>query len=371
MNLLHVVPSFGLGGMERVLCSIINHTFEKYNHAVLVLYDDIEAEKWIKTQNINIHCLSRTKGQLKFLISLYKFLRKQMPDILMTYNWGATDAIWLGRLVGIKTIIHSEHGFSIDEARVTSLKRKIVRFFVYHVASQIIVVSHELSHIMKKQYFIPQKRLAFIANGINPITYSPDSLTRFEIRRSLGLQDEDFVIGFSGRLDPIKNFKLMLNIFAECVCIDKSSKLLIVGDGPERGYIEQTCREKNIDTHVLLVGKKQDVVPYLQAMDVFLLTSLREQMPMTVLEAMALALPVVATAVGELPYIIQTGQEGIVLGIHEMPEKFAMSLLELKDKQTRQSMGTASQKKIFMTFTEDTMVQHYQEVIDRLVFHSP
>jgi sugar transferase (PEP-CTERM/EpsH1 system associated) len=369
MNLLHIVPSFGLGGMERVVCAIINHTCEKYDHEVLVVYDDTEAEKWIQTQNVKIHCLDRSKNQSKFLVSLYKFLNKSKPDIMMTYNWGATDAIWLGRLIGIKKIIHSEHGFSIDEARTTSFKRNVIRFFVYHMVSQIIVVSHELKTMMKKKYLISQACIAFIANGINSKIYFPDPILRLQMRKSLGFRDEDFVIGFSGRLDPIKNFGLMLNTFAECVRRDKSCRLLIVGDGSEREYIEQTCREKNIDTHVFLVGKKQDVVPYLQAMDVFLLTSLREQMPMTVLEAMALALPVVATAAGELPYLIQQGQQGIIWGVDEKPEIFAESLLRLKDKRILQSMGTAARQKILMDFTEDVMIEHYQKVIDGLAIH--
>jgi glycosyltransferase involved in cell wall biosynthesis len=366
MKVLHVVPSFAFGGMEKVVSSIINLTSKYYEHEILVLYDNTEAKKWIKDQRILIHCLKRPKSQLKYLKILYKSLKEIMPQILMSYNWGATDAIWLGRISGIRNIIHSEHGFNIDEAKSTSWKRNIIRLLVYRMTSRIVVVSHELEKMMKDVYALREDRIQFIANGIDTEVYSPDILGRIHMRKLLGFTEENFVIGFSGRLDPVKNFDLMLEILGECVKRDKNIKLLVIGDGPERQNFEKKCQDKNLEKSVLLVGQKENVVPYLRSLDVFLLTSLREQMPMTILEAMAVALPVVSTDVGEVARLVQHGKNGMVWDVHAGPETFATSLLALRDKKTLQDMGEVSRRKIVTEFREESMVQHYQNVIDSL-----
>jgi glycosyltransferase involved in cell wall biosynthesis len=93
----------------------------------------------------------------------------------------------------------------------------------------------------------------------------------------------------------------MLDVISFCVERDNNFKLVIIGDGSEREKIEAICQEKNLREHVLLVGQQEDVLPYLRVLDVFLLTSFREQMPMAVLEAMSVGKPVISSRVGEVP----------------------------------------------------------------------
>src|SRR5262249_13408751 len=131
-------------------------------------------------------------------------------------------------------------------------------------------------------------------------------------RKRLGFTDVNMVVGFSGRLDPIKNLDLLLHIFSSGVHKNPHLRLLIVGDGPEKKRLETLCHAKDIQHSVIFTGQRENVLPYLRAMDVFLLTSLREQMPMTILEAMAVGLPVMATSVGEIPHMIDDGINGFV-----------------------------------------------------------
>jgi glycosyltransferase involved in cell wall biosynthesis len=367
MKVLHVVPSFGLGGMERIICSLINRTSYCYRHEVLVLYDKTSAREWLERSDVQITCMYRSLHQLKYLFNLYHIFQEKKPFILMSYNWGSTDAIWIARLLGLNKIIHSEHGFNIDESVSTSFKRNIMRFLVYRLSSRLIVVSHELKLLMKTQYFLNEDRVTLIENGIDTERYTPNSSERVRIRKSLGIQNDDLVIGFSGRLDPIKNFELMLEIFSEYKYSDKKFKFMIVGDGPEKEFIQKKCLEKHLEDHLLLLGEKKDVVPYLRAMDVFLLTSFREQMPMTILEAMAVALPVISTNVGEVSRIISDGQEGFVLDGKSAPSVFATTLLELRDQESRRKMGEASRRKVINAFREEQMIQQYKNLIASLV----
>jgi glycosyltransferase involved in cell wall biosynthesis len=281
----------------------------------------------------------------------------------MTYNWGAIDAIWLGRLAGIRSLIHCEHGFNVDESETTLWKRDVIRFFVYRLASKVVVVSHDIQTMLQQKYLLKASRVVQIPNGIDTAYYSPDSSDRQRIRKQLGFTDTDVVVGFSGRLDPVKNFPLLTTIFAESFRSCHQLRFLLVGDGPERTWIENCFAEKNLLRAVAFVGSQEDVLPYLRAMDVFLLTSLREQMPLTILEAMAVGIPVIASSVGEIPQIITHDLNGFVHHKQASPKVFAQSLLALLPPDRRKKMGETARKKVIEHFQQDTMVQRYETVI--------
>jgi glycosyltransferase involved in cell wall biosynthesis len=367
MKILHVIPSFGLGGMEKIICSIINHSFSQYKHIILSLDGNNRAFQWIKSSNVESLDFQKDESFSQYLKNLYKAINNASPDLLMTYNWGATDAIWLGRLVGIKNIIHHEHGFSIEEAKRTIWKRDICRFIVYRMVSALVTVSTNLRTSLQKKYWLSNNRVLLIPNGIDSDYYSPDNAMRQEMRKDLQFDDDDLVIVFSGRLDPVKNFELLLDVFERCHQVDPKVKLLIVGDGPERRKIEQLSRQKNIHIGLVMAGQRVEVLPYLRAGDVFLLTSHTEQMPLTILEAMAVGLPVIASDVGEIHHIIADGKDGFLRPTGAGVEGFAAALLSLKDASVRQIMRHAARAKIILSFQETTMIRRYQTLLDTLL----
>ena len=352
--------------MERIICSLINKTSYNYQHNVLVLYEDTTASKWISRSNVQITCMHRSPNQLKYISRLYSILKEKKPDLLMSYNWGSTDAIWIARLLGFNKIIHSEHGFNVDEATSTLFRRNMMRLLIYRMCSQIVVVSHELKSLMKTQYHLNKDRVTLIANGIDAAHYTPDLSERARTRKTHKIRQDDFVIGFVGRLDPIKNFKFMFEILSQYKTHDQKFKIMLIGEGPEKAFIQQQCSENHLENHLLLLGEKENILPFLRAMDVFLLTSFREQMPMTILEAMAVGLPIVSTHVGEAPHMITNGQEGFILDRQATPETFASTLLQFRDREKRQQMGDAARRKVVTTFREDHMVQRYENLIDHL-----
>jgi glycosyltransferase involved in cell wall biosynthesis len=368
MNIAHVVPSFGIGGMEKVICSFINQTFSQYDHRILILDGRGDAKQWIDSNSVQEIHFFKGNSSIGYLRCLFQALKDLHPDVLMTYNWGGTDAIWLGKLAGIDKIIHSEHGLNFDETSKTLWKRDSFRFLVYRLASMLITVSHEFKNIIHRRYRIDERWIKIVANGVNADYYSPDFAERMRRRNELGFSDNDFVVIFSGRLDPVKNFDLLLSIFEYCHSVDQNMKLLIIGDGPERGRIEQLCSMKGIGRDVVLLGEKREVLPFLRVADVFLLTSFREQMPLTILEAMAVGLPVVASRVGEIPNMIVNGREGFLADIDEGPEKFALAVLRLRDSATLKAMGSAARARILAEFQESVMTAKYQAIIDSLCY---
>ena len=166
-KILHVVPSFGLGGMEKIMCAVINAIPAGIEQEILALNGNWDARRWVRKDAVHYIEFSRPKGNLQFFQALYGALKKAAPQILMTYNWGSTDAIWLGRLAGVNHIIHNEHGFNIDEAVSTNWKRNIIRHFVYRISSRVVVVSKYLQQMVESQFALPSTKVPFIPNGID------------------------------------------------------------------------------------------------------------------------------------------------------------------------------------------------------------
>ena len=351
MKLLHVVPSFGLGGMEKVICAFIKDTAHSYHHIILALDNNTQAGRWLQDEKVQFLDFQKPAQRRRFFLALASALRKVHPDLLMTYNWGATDAIWLGRLAGIQHIIHSEHGFNVDEGRATLWKRDVMRFLVYRLASKVLVVSRELQTLLQRKYLLTADHVIRIPNGIDTSYYAPDPEERRRVRKQLGFTEANMVVGFSGRLDPIKNLDLLLHIFSSCVHEHPHLRLLIVGDGPEKQRLETLCHDKDIQGSVVFTGQQEHVLPYLRAMDVFLLTSLREQMPMTILEAMAVSVPVIATRVGEIPHIIDDGVNGFMHRLDDPVAVFVQSLLSLLPPPCRTRMGEAARRRLLIAFS--------------------
>ena len=349
--------------MEKVICALINGLPQIHHHEILTLDSNQEAKRWLQNQNVHFVDFRRPAGTIPYLVALFKVLRQEMPDVLMTYNWGATDAIWLGRLARIPIIFHNEHGFNVEEARHILWKRNIIRFIVYRLAKKVIVVSQALYLSLKHSYGLADQRVAFILNGIDTTLYSSDPQESMRVRKKFGLGEEHFVIGFSGRLDSVKNFELLLQVFEICVKEDRGIRLVLVGDGSEKKRIETICRQKGLQDHALFIGQTDNVLPYLRIFDVILLTSFSEQMPMSILEAMAVGMPVVASRVGEIPHMVEDGKEGFLCELDDLPQHWAMRLLSLKNIERRRAMGTTARNTVMDRFQEKAMIASYHHLM--------
>ena len=367
MKILHVVPSFGLGGMEKVVCSVINALPNFVEQEVLVLSQNTEASIWMHHPGVRLMKMDKPEGRFDYFIRLFEVLKHSKPSVLMTYNWGATDAIWLGRLVGIPNVLHSEHGFNAEESASTSWKRNVIRFLVYRLTRLNIVVSKNLVRMMVRSFRLSQSKVVFIPNGIKADTLVADFQERMKVRQSLQIDAHDILIGFSGRLDPVKNLNFLLEVFHECAKLEPRFRLILVGDGPERFGIEERCRLWNLGNKVKILGQKTSVLPYLRALDVFMLTSSREQMPMSMLEAMSVGVPVVASSVGEIPCILQHQNAGIYCDLSDGVRPFVEGLLVLANDSVREEMGKNARTLVVEKFQERGMVEKYLSLLSRVL----
>jgi glycosyltransferase involved in cell wall biosynthesis len=159
-----------------------------------------------------------------------------------------------------------------------------------------------------------------------------------------------------------KGHLVLLRAFRDFVRIVPSARLIVIGDGPERSVIERTVEELGLRSYVLLTGCQNDIPGFLAALDVFTLPSFDEGIPMTILEAMAAGLPVVATAVGGIPQVVMDGETGILVPPHSSDSIVTALSALYDDRKLASRMGTAGRRRVQERFDSGAMVDSYERL---------
>jgi glycosyltransferase involved in cell wall biosynthesis len=219
-------------------------------------------------------------------------------------------------------------------------------------------VSEDLKRHMVAEGF-GAENVAVIYNGIDPGPL-PDAQGRIAARKQLGVPADSLVIGTIGRLDPVKDLATLLRALAQC-SQEVQALLVIIGDGPERPALEALARELSVDSRVQFLGHRDDARQWLPACDVYVNSSVSEGVSLTILEAMAAGLPVIATRVGGTPEVV-TGECGLLVPARDAGA-LARALSELhRDLPRRASFGRAARSRVETHFTLDRMVREYADV---------
>jgi L-malate glycosyltransferase len=300
LHILHVFPTFSVGGAQMRTCAIINGLGPAFSHTVMATDGNLAAEQRVNPDaRFTSLPAPPGKGGIFYSFAFAKTLRAQQPDLLITYNWGAIDAVIGAQMAGVCPVLHTEDGFNPDEA--ISLKRRRVwlrRLFLNRTYG-LVVPSRTLSNIALRQYRLAAKKVHWIPNGVDVDTLQP--ARNPELRRRWGIPEGSLAFGYVGRLGAEKNLGLLLGAFAAAAPAD--ARLVIVGDGPCRRELEALARALAIGARVVFAGAT-DSAPVFAAFDIFCMSSNTEQMSMALLEAMACGLPVLCTDVGDSSEIL-------------------------------------------------------------------
>lgn len=360
MRVVHVVYSFGIGGLEKGITTLINYGSEDIEHIVISFCGNRESEKLLARQ-ANIFSLNKPiRNSIFFIWKLSQLLRRIKPDIVHTRNWSGMDGILAAKLAGVKTIIHGEHGWDMLDPYGTDKKRKIVRKAMSLVADQYICVSKQIESWLKNDLQI-KKEVVQIYNGIDVDRFRPVNLEqKSRIRKHMGFAKEDFLIGIVGRLDAIKNHANLFKAFKKVVKDHSHAKLVVVGDGAEREKLENERHES-----IIFLGYRPDTNILMKAFDLFVLPSFNEGISNTILEAMATGLPVVASDVGGNPELVFDWENGRLID-PGMPEQMA-SIIEqyIKTPSLCKLHGAMGRKMVVERFSVASMVLQYEAVYRR------
>jgi glycosyltransferase involved in cell wall biosynthesis len=211
---------------------------------------------------------------------------------------------------------------------------------------------------------INSSRIRVIYNGINLNRLTADKDGVEQVRQRLGLPPGGKVVGIMARLFPVKNHALFLQAAAAINQVIRDTRFALVGDGPSRSYLEELSVKLGLSSKVVFFGERQDVGTYLSAFDIAVLTSETEGCPNSLLEAMALGKPVVATDVGGNREVVQHGETGFLVPSGNAEALANAIIALLQSPETAKAMGQRARKRVTTQFSVNRMVQQYQSLYE-------
>jgi len=356
-RVMQVVLSLVPGGTEHLVVQICKRLPAEYGTVVCCLDAEGEWAADLQARGIEVRALRRKPGfRPEVGRAIARFAAERDIDVLHCHQYspfvyGRIAAMWNRRL----RIVYTEHGRLSDAP--PSWKRRLVNPLLSRFDGSIIAVSHELRDYMIESRF-PRERVRVIHNGIEPAD-AASPLDRRKARLLLGLDERAFVVTTVARLDPVKDLGTLLDAFAIVRKRAPGARLVIVGDGPERQRLEARASQDDLAGSVRITGYRSDVRALLPAADVYASSSISEGVSITILEAMATGIPVVATAVGGTPEILSDGTGGILVPSRD-PARMAAAIIALaEDHRRRGALAAAARRRLETSFTIDRMVDDY------------
>lgn len=345
--LLHVFPGFTTGGAQRRFAAVANRWGRDFRHAIVAMDGVTDARHLLDPAlDVTFPPFAIRKGDaLGTLRAMLALLRDLRPATLITSNWGTIEWTIANRLPPARLFnvahLHMEDGFGPEE-RDRQLPRRVLARRLLLRRARLLVPSRNLERIAREQWRLDP---LYVANGVDLARFAPTPREPVPLGRGLP------VVGTVAGLRPEKNLARLLHasaITARAV----PHRLLIVGDGPERGALKTLARQLSLDAE--FAGPIADPAPLYARMDVFALSSDTEQMPLSVLEAMAAGLPVVATAVGDVADMVAEANRRFLTP--RAPEPLATALTTLLGAPPlRAALGAANRSRAAAAYDQEAM----------------
>jgi glycosyltransferase involved in cell wall biosynthesis len=358
----HLTFDMSIGGAEQVIVNLVSHTDQsKYDVSVICLQEPLgPLGRKLQNNGYVITSLERKPGlDLDLIRGLRDYIRRQHIDVLHCHQYTPFVYGVFSSLCTRTRIVFTEHGrFHPDRRKA---KRVLVNPILSRLADHVTAISAATRDALITYENMPESKIRVIYNGLDDSPYL-GTLGDAELKRSLGVGVDARVLGTVARLDPIKNHKMMIKALAKVLKTCPDTFLVIVGDGPERATLESFAIDRQVFSHVVFTGFREDVYRYLKIMDLFLLTSFSEGTAMTLLEAMACGIPCIATKVGGNPEIVADGETGFLIPDDEEQALAERILCLLRSRDLLKQMGAAGRKKFEERFTVQKMVRSYQEL---------
>ena len=369
----HVLFRLGTGGLENGVVNLINTMpDDNYRHAVICMTDYTDFRNRIKKDAVQVYCLNKKPGQdFAVYVRLWRLLREIKPDILHTRNLSALEAQLSGLLAGIKHRIHGEHGRDLDDVDGTNPRYVLLRRLFRPVVQRYVPMSKDLENWLIKQINVPAQKITQVYNGVD--------LSRFKLSddKPLALLPPDFrsknlmLIGTVGRLDPVKDQITLVQAFIHLIksnaALRNKVRLVVVGAGALQPQLQALSRDAGVDDLIWFAGERQDVADIMQTLDLFVLPSINEGISNTILEAMATALPVIATDVGGNPELVINDRTGYLVPKQD-PAAMAAAFKHYLDNPALLAIhGQAGRARCVSTFSLNRMISDYVTIYDNLL----
>ncbi|HHL72461.1 MAG TPA: glycosyltransferase [Bacteroidetes bacterium] len=360
INIAHILGILHFGGKEMVTVNVVNHVdSEIFNNHLITLAKGGSMKKMIDPQRCKLIEIGRKWGNdasLPFKIA--RVCRQHEIDIMHTTAWGTLlEGFFGARLGKVPAFIHVEHG----TIKADSFKHKLVQRFVWNRSEHILSISHIHRQSLARAIGFDVEKIGVVENGVDLEKFKLESNGR-DFKSLVGLPPETPVFGSVGRIVHVKNYPLLLRAAKKVFQQMPEARLLMIGAGPMYTDLRQLAKELDIEDNVIFMRWRKNVLDYLRAMDIFVLSSFSEGMSISILEAMASSLPVIATDVGGNPELVLDGETGLLVPSDNDEEMAAAILTLLRDPEKRKRFAAAGRKRVEENYTLQLMIRRYEQL---------
>lgn len=351
MKIIQVMPEFGLAGAE-VMAENLAYGLKAEGHEVLIISFycmHTAITDRLEKNGIRIEYLGKKKGfDLSIVFKMRKIMKKFRPDIVHTHRYVLPYAFLASARLNVKRV-HTVHNVAEKEVPQKQLPMQKVLFKKFGVIPVAITPLTQKS--IEDYYGLNQSEVTLVYNGID--------LTQCIAKKNTQI-DSQIKILHVGRFAPQKNHEMMVEAFADVVKDYPKCELDLVGDGDLVDSVKQKVTELGIEEKVHFVGLLDKVYEKMSESDIFILPSNYEGMPITLIEAMATGLPIVATAVGGVPDMIEDGKSGLLVGVTK--DKIAKGIVSLiEDAMLRETVSQGAKQRS-VQFSMENMTRAYISV---------
>jgi sugar transferase (PEP-CTERM/EpsH1 system associated) len=325
---------------------------------VVALTEATEIATRIQRKDVSVVSIGKRPGKdPAAYVRLYRLLRRLKPDVVHPRNIGTLDCQVIAFLAGVKTRIHSEHGWDAHDPEGKSRKYRLMRRVFARCVHQVVALSIELEEWLARDVGIPRSKIRRICNGVDTTRFRPIS------SRDASLAENMFTIGSVTRFSPIKDPLNLVEAFIRLRADGYDNvRLLMVGDGPLKQLAEERLARAGLAGDACLPGAALDVAPSLGRLDVFVLGSEREGISNTILEAMAVGLPVVATRTGGNCELVEDGVTGALVEPKSRSAIADALARYVKNPELARLHGQAGRERVDRCFSLKQMVRLYSDM---------
>ena len=372
---MHVVHRFDTGGLENGIVNLINHMpAAAYRHAVVALTDaEPGFVRRIQRADVAVHALHKPPGHGHAIFpQLLRLMRQLQPAIVHTRNLGTLECqapAWWAR---VPARVHGEHGRDVGDLDGSNRRHQLARRLYRPFVHRYVALSADLADYLRQRVGVPAARISPIYNGVDTARFSPaPGGTRRMLADSPFNDPGLFVVGTVGRMQPVKGQEVLAQAFVHALArvpaLADRLRLVMVGDGPQRALALRILEDGGCAALAWLPGERSDVPEVMQHLDCFALPSWAEGISNTILEAMASALPVLATEVGGNAELVLRDSTGALVPAGDAAGLGAQIVALAAKPGLARGWGAAGRIRVEQCFSMSAMVAAYRQLYDEVL----
>jgi len=364
VKVLQLISSGGYYGAENMLLNLCASQEQSgCQNSLLIFYNvhvpNVEFYERARRRGLSVrmvHCKGR--ADWRAVRQIEEYIQEDAVDLVHTHGYKADLYGYLAAWRCHKPVVATCHNWVGGTAALgiyNHLDRMVLKKF-----NALAAVSDAVAHRLLA-FGVPAEKIKTIANGID--------VAAFERAQSLPLlkAEGSMVVGVVARLDLQKGFEYLLRAARTLCKTFQGLQIVIAGEGPDRDKIEDMIQQYGLQSNVVLAGQQSNMPSVYAAMDIFVLPSLNEGLPMTVLEAMAASKPVIATRVGAIGSVIQDGKNGLLVAPKD-PEGLQNAIAGLlSDPERRRRLGGQAHAWVSQNYTSEAMALKYRDMYEEVL----